>query len=198
MGIKSSKPKSQDLRDLAQTTHFSQDEILKLYDQFKKISGSIEADNVIDKREFLQALGFKDSEVADRLFRVFDKNGDGSINFREFVAGLSIFCNRGTLEEKLKLTFRIYDVDNDGHIDKEELMSMLKASLLDNSIEIPEEHLRALVDETFAETDANGDGKISFEEYREMVMKHPHIISNITIQNSDVAAAVGDNPSGSN
>ena len=38
-----------------------------------------------------------------------------------------------------------------------------------------------LVDATFAEADADQDGKISFEEYRILVTKHPSMISNMTI-----------------
>eukprot|EP00002_Diphylleia_rotans_P001665 TRINITY_DN1093_c0_g1_i10.p1 TRINITY_DN1093_c0_g1~~TRINITY_DN1093_c0_g1_i10.p1 ORF type:complete len:144 (-),score=36.36 TRINITY_DN1093_c0_g1_i10:782-1213(-) len=142
----------------------------------------------------MQALGFQESIVTDRLFRVFDKNGDGSITFKEFVSGLSIFCSRGTLEEKLALSFRIYDVDGNGSIDKSELLEFLKACLVDSFMDIPEEHLASLVDSTFAETDVNGDGFISYDEYREMAMKHPHIIHTITIQNSVLAAAAGDKP----
>lgn len=58
---------------------------------------------------------------------------------------------------------------------------MLEASLVENSLGIPQEQLNSLVDATFAEADTDGDGKISFEEYRVLVTKHPNMISNLTI-----------------
>jgi serine/threonine-protein phosphatase 2B regulatory subunit len=62
---------------------------------------------------------------------------------------------------------------------------MLKASLFENCmLELSEKQMKALVDHTFFEADTNGDGKISFEEYKDMVMKHPRIVENLTIKSS--------------
>uniref|UniRef100_A0A6B2LQV0 EF-hand domain-containing protein n=1 Tax=Arcella intermedia TaxID=1963864 RepID=A0A6B2LQV0_9EUKA len=58
-------------------------------------------------------------------------NNDGHVNFEEFVSGLAIFKS-GSTEEKLKFSFRLYDVDGDGFIQKKELLEMLRASLLEN------------------------------------------------------------------
>jgi Ca2+-binding EF-hand superfamily protein len=175
---------------------------------------------VIDLAEFQQALGLKNSAFAERLFSVFDMNKDAVINFREFVCGLSVFCAKGTLDEKLQLSFRIYDHDEDGFIDKDELMSMLRAIMFDNLIfNLSEQHMKALVDSTFKEAgiplpppllsipfslfplsfssptlqshlishqiDINGDGMISFQEYRELVIKHPTILNSLTLNLND-------------
>jgi len=37
---------------------------------------------------------------------------------KDFVKGLSISC-RGSIDEKLSWTFRLYDQDNDGYMSKE-------------------------------------------------------------------------------
>lgn len=83
------------------------------------------------------------------------------LDVREFICGLSVFCEKGTIDEKLKFSFRIYDFDQDGCISKEELYKLLEASLVENSLGIPQEQLSSLVDATFAEADTDGDGKIS-------------------------------------
>lgn len=41
----------------------------------------------------------------DRMFSLFDGDGDSNIDFREFICGLSVFCEKGTIEEKLKCTY---------------------------------------------------------------------------------------------
>jgi len=113
---------------------------------------------------------------------VFDINKDEVINFREFVCGLSVFCSKGTVDEKLQLSFKLYDRDEDGYIDKPELMSMLRAIMFDNMLfHLSDDHIRALVDSTFSEADQNGDGLISFEEYKTLVNKHPTILKNLTL-----------------
>eukprot|EP01027_Heterolobosea_sp_BB2_P002825 GEZU01004239.1.p1 GENE.GEZU01004239.1~~GEZU01004239.1.p1 ORF type:complete len:136 (+),score=42.84 GEZU01004239.1:592-999(+) len=105
----------------------------------------------------------------------------GGIDFREFITGLSVFCERASLDEKLKFSFRIYDFDGDGSITKEELYKLLEASFAENSLGLTTEQLSSLVDGTFAEADTDGDGKITFEEYKKLVQKHPGMISNMTI-----------------
>jgi len=187
MGIKFAKQqpllRKRDLTELVQHTHFTEEEVKKLYTRFQKISASIQSDGVIDIAEFQQALGLKNSAFAERIFRVFDINKDEVINFREFVCGLSVFCSKGTIDEKLQLSFRLYDRDEDGYIDKAELMSMLRAIMFDNMLfHLSDDHIRALVDSTFSEADVNGDGKISFEEYRVLVNKHPTILKNLTLE----------------
>jgi len=46
---------------------------------------------------------------------------------------------------------------------------------------LSETQISALVEATFKEADADGDGLIDFEEYRQMVQKHPSMIKNMTI-----------------
>jgi hypothetical protein len=56
--------------------------------------------------------------------QVFDRKQNGVIEWEEFVAGLSDFC-RGSLDEKIMLLFRMYDLTGDGHVSKEEFRTML-------------------------------------------------------------------------
>lgn len=199
MGNQLTAVRRKELAELLETTSFTQDEIFALYQQFEKISASREQDGVIDKQEFKEALGFKaDSVFLDRVFNLFDENHDGSINFREFLMGLTVFSPKGKFEDKLRFSFNIYDVDRDGSIDKAELYELLKASLIEHSLQLPEAAMRSLVDTTFAEADLNGDGKISFDEYEAMVRKHPIIIANMTINSNALVQNSATAPAESN
>mmetsp|Transcript_10869 Transcript_10869/g.19033 ORF Transcript_10869/g.19033 Transcript_10869/m.19033 type:complete len:187 (-) Transcript_10869:337-897(-) len=184
MGAKQGKAdlKRKEIADFLKYTHFTEEDVKKLYGHFRSISGSIADDGLIDKAEFRQALGLPGSLFVDRMFALFDENGDNHINFQEFLVGLSVFCPKGSLEEKLKFSFKIYDFDGDGQISRDELMKMLEASLIENHLNLTPEQINDLVDATFGEADSDGDGKIDFEEYRKMVMKHPMMIRNMTIE----------------
>mmetsp|Transcript_18253 Transcript_18253/g.29991 ORF Transcript_18253/g.29991 Transcript_18253/m.29991 type:complete len:197 (-) Transcript_18253:271-861(-) len=183
MGQKQGKTelKRKDVEELIKQTHFTQEDVKNLYRHFKNISGSIVDDGLINKLEFQQALGLPNSLFVDRMFALFDENNDEAITFQEFLIGLSVFSPKGSLEEKLKFSFKIYDFDGDGQISREELTKMLEASLVENNMNLTQQQVDSLVDATFREADKDGDGRIDFEEYRGMVMKHPAMIRNMTI-----------------
>ncbi len=50
------------------------------------------------------------------------------------------------------------------------------------SLSMSEDDVRDLVNVTVREVDANGDGKISFEEYREMISTDPSRMDYLTIE----------------
>lgn len=53
---------------------------------------------------------------------------DNTIDFLEYVAALNLVL-RGSLEHKLKWTFKIYDKDRNGCIDRLELLDIVEVSV---------------------------------------------------------------------
>lgn len=53
---------------------------------------------------------------------------DNTIDFLEFVAALNLVL-RGDLEHKLRWSFKVYDKDNNGYVDRSELRSIIDVSL---------------------------------------------------------------------
>ena len=156
-------------------------QVEKLYELFKVISSSGDDDGLIDKSEFQQALGLKRNLFVDRMFELFDANGDKNINFTEFVAGLSVFTKRAKGEEKARFSFRMYDFNADGKIDKAELGRMLQATIEENSLNITPEAAQELLDATFAEAECAESGLMTFDEYQALVTKKPQLLEFMTI-----------------
>ena len=156
-------------------------QVEKLYELFKVISSSGDDDGLIDKSEFQQALGLKRNLFVDRMFELFDANGDKNINFTEFVAGLSVFTVRAKAAEKARFSFRMYDFNADGKIDKAELGRMLQATIEENSLNITPEAAQELLDATFVEAECAEAGTMTFDEYQALVTKKPQLLEFMTI-----------------
>ncbi|KAI9204205.1 uncharacterized protein BJ171DRAFT_582183 [Polychytrium aggregatum] len=152
------------LDDMVNSSNFSAEEIQRLYKRFLKMdrdrSGSI------DKEEFLAIPQISSNPLAQRLLAVFDVDGSGDIDFKEFITGLSVFSAKGNKEEKLKFAFRVYDMDRDGYISNGELYLVLKMMVGNN---LKEQQLQQIVDKTIMQADTDGDGRVSFEEFIKMV-----------------------------
>ena len=84
------------------TNSVKQEEIVKLYDHFQSNCKSQKDDFTIDKSEFSTLLGLKDSLFVDRMFALFDTENKKRIDFKAFISGLSVFSEKGTMDEKLK------------------------------------------------------------------------------------------------
>lgn len=66
------------------------------------------------------------SSFADYVFKVFDSDKSGTIDFKEFICALSV-TSRGKMEDKLDWAFQLYDIDGDGKISYEEMLAIVEA-----------------------------------------------------------------------
>ena len=155
---------SQLLSDIEATSNFNSKEIQRLKKRFMKLDR--DGSGSIDKDEFLQIPQIANNPLALRLIAIFDEDGGGTVDFQEFVAGLSAFSNQGSREEKLRFAFKVYDMDRDGLISNGELFLVLKMMVGNN---LKDQQLQQIVDKTIMEADTNGDGKLDFEEFQAMV-----------------------------
>ncbi|XP_073471852.1 guanylyl cyclase-activating protein 2 [Aquarana catesbeiana] len=125
--------------------------------------------------EFKRFFGVQDNQEAadyvEHMFRAFDKNGDNTIDFLEYVAALNLVL-RGKLEHKLKWTFKVYDRDGNGCIDKTELLEIVesiynlkKVCRQGQDDRIPLLSPEEVVNRIFQLVDENGDGQLSLDEF---------------------------------
>uniref|UniRef100_A0A4W6CI68 Ubiquitin carboxyl-terminal hydrolase 32 n=1 Tax=Lates calcarifer TaxID=8187 RepID=A0A4W6CI68_LATCA len=68
------------------------------------------------------------ASLSEGLFHAFDENRDNHIDFKEISCGLSACC-RGPIAERQKFCFKVFDVDRDGVLSRDELHEMVVALL---------------------------------------------------------------------
>lgn len=128
MGKRQSKLAPRTLAELRDQTNFTVEEIQDWYKEFKSKwpKGVLTSEEF--KKEYSTFFPLGDaSEFAKHVFRVFDQNSDGKLDFREFVCGFSVVL-RGRMEDKLKLSFQMYDINGNGFISREEMSEVLAVS----------------------------------------------------------------------
>ncbi|KAM8971932.1 A-type potassium channel modulatory protein KCNIP1-like [Pelodytes ibericus] len=159
------------LEQLEALTNFTKMELQVLYRGFKNEcpSGVVNEDTF--KQIYSQFFPHGDANMyAHYLFNAFDAAQSGSVKFEDFVTALSVLL-RGTIHEKLRWTFNLYDINKDGYINKEEMMDIVKAiyDMMGKYTypvlkeDAPKQH----VDLFFQKMDKNKDGIVTIDEFIE-------------------------------
>ncbi|KAF1382000.1 hypothetical protein PFLUV_G00159840 [Perca fluviatilis] len=140
------------LEDLKLHTKFTETEIAQWYENFKKQC----PEGRISKEEFqsIYSRFFPESDAqtyAQHVFRSFDTNADGTLDFKEYIIALHM-TSTGKTTSKLEWAFSLFDVDKNGYITKSEVKEICTAIFK----LIPKDELAALAeDENTAEKRAN-------------------------------------------
>merc|ERR1712115_523725 len=113
-----------------------------------------------------KAMPKKDaSKMQKHVFRIYDSNNDGYIDFIEFMLIYHIMSD-GTPEEVLGKIFRVFDVNGDGTINKKEMQRLIKDMYGLIKADDPEAESKDLMAKSaFAEMDKDADGKITCSEF---------------------------------
>eukprot|EP00792_Barthelona_sp_PAP020_P004730 TRINITY_DN2313_c0_g1_i1.p1 TRINITY_DN2313_c0_g1~~TRINITY_DN2313_c0_g1_i1.p1 ORF type:complete len:176 (+),score=46.35 TRINITY_DN2313_c0_g1_i1:30-557(+) len=174
MGSHGSTLGDDELEELQKVSKFTPNQLKKLYRRFQEL----DTDNSgrISTTEFYVLPELAMNPLRSRVLAIFDRDLDNQVNFKEFVSTLSVFSPQADRMEKLKFAFNVYDTNQDGFIDKEELTVVLQLLVGTN---LEEGQLNSIVDKTFRE--ANVDDKITFSKFCDL-MKNSDVVSDMTLK----------------
>ncbi|KAM9781489.1 guanylyl cyclase-activating protein 1-like isoform X2 [Syngnathus typhle] len=144
------------------------------YNKFMRDSPS----GLITLFELKTILGLKGmtenaNSYVDQVFFTFDMDGDGYIDFVEYIAAISLML-KGEINQKLKWYFKLFDQDGNGKIDKEELETIFSAIQdITRNRDIDPEEIVTLI---FERIDVKGEGELTLEEFIEGAKDHEDIM----------------------
>lgn len=111
----------------------------------------------------MRNLGQNPTEVElTEMINEVDIDGNGTIDFREFL-GLMVRKMKDTdIDEELLEAFKVFDRDGNGYITSQELKNVMTNL---GEFLTPDE-----VEELVKEADLDGDGQINYEEFIKLMM----------------------------
>ncbi|XP_062845697.1 lysophosphatidylcholine acyltransferase 2 [Trichomycterus rosablanca] len=132
-------------------------------ENFAAIAGSCKGGR-IRIEEFASFLKLSISPVLQELFALFDRDEDGTIDFREYVIGMTVLCRPANTDEVIQTAFKLFDIDEDNNITREEFAGLLRSALGVSDLN---------VSKLFDEIDADGSGHITYDEFHSFALSHP-------------------------
>jgi len=174
-----------DIEMLIKTTKFTRLEILEWYTEFIRDYPS----GRMTKHEFTQFYKqFQPSQSSEsfckNIFRIFDQNSNGYIEFPELMFSISLTSNEMDTRKKVELIFRIYDVDGNGSINKKEFKKIIKSIYLVLSTDgksLPKNVSDAINDnilnDLFDKIDADKNNSISLKEFVDCCLNDTNMLN---------------------
>merc|ERR1712025_938699 len=103
--------------------------------------------------------------------RTLDTDGNGYLDFKEFIMANDLIAAR-TPEQKLSWAFKVYDLNNNSTIDKNEMVkvmcsiySMVDGNVKDATRGATEEKASKHAEKLFKLIDIDGDGNLTEQEF---------------------------------
>ncbi|KAA3676617.1 uncharacterized protein DEA37_0008519 [Paragonimus westermani] len=131
----------------------------------------------LSKKKFIEVYSgfFPDGnaeEFCTHVFRTFDKDNSGRIDFKEFLLAINI-TSGGDPEEKLEWAYQMYDIDGNGTIERTEMVEIIRAiySMLGTDSNMVDLSPEARAEEIFEKMDENGDGVLTRDEFMKGCME---------------------------
>ncbi|XP_076315963.1 neuronal calcium sensor 1-like [Tachypleus tridentatus] len=179
-GKNTSKLNKNEIEELESTTNFKAQQLQKWYKDFIHDC----PDGHMTKEVFRKIYGQlfpagNPSPFVDYIFNVFDSNKDGVVTFKEFITAIAV-TTHGSVDDKLKWAFKLYDIDNDGYVSRYEMIDVITAiyqlhgrfHASARGRNAPDERVNQLL----VKLDKDRDGKISCTDFCNGFKTDPMIV----------------------
>jgi len=188
----------EDIEFMVKNSDLTDEDVKQMYSEFidNHPDGKITKDEF--KETFEKILPRADMKSLEKLvFRMFDTDGDGTINFKEFMTVFYLIKSDNP-EDLLKMIFRLYDANGNKSINRAEMDEIVKF-LLKMEGDASKEDMKWASEEAFKEMDADEDGNITESEFikaiqnEEEVSQHlSGLLLNITLGGAGAVAQESD------
>jgi len=126
----------------------------------------------------MRRLGITDVYVNDRVFKCFDVDESGHVDFKEFCLGLTAAWD-ATFADKMVTYFNVIDEDGDGMLEREEIEELLMDShQWDDGDPInTQQQVKLHVNLIFDLIDPKAKGGISKDRFLDGLLEQPRVVA---------------------
>ncbi|EDL07027.1 calcium and integrin-binding protein 1 isoform 2 [Mus musculus] len=122
-------------------------------------------------------------ELKERICMVFSTSPTrDSLSFEDFLDLLSVFSDTATPDIKSHYAFRIFDFDDDGTLDREDLSQLVNCLTGEGEdTRLSASEMKQLIDNILEESDIDRDGTINLSEFQHVISRSPDFASSFKI-----------------
>jgi len=164
--------------DLVSSGRLKASDIKRIFTRFESLD--TRGKGKITYAQFLEGLQRPDSVTSRRMFDLCDKDGSGELDLREFVLGLCQLTD-ATRDDRVQFAFKLFDRDNSGYIDREELTSIVKSA--SPAATLPA-WIRKRVDELYESIKLPKGALIDLATFQILAEKNPQLITPVVDGNN--------------
>jgi Ca2+-binding EF-hand superfamily protein len=175
-------------RELEEMDLLTQGSLRRAFSLFRQ--ADTDRNGKLDSNELARMFKLEDDVYLGRLVDIIDCDGNGTIDFREFVVGLAAFVVSGSFG-RVRFAFRLFDLNNDGRFSKFELLSAIRASEQRQEARSEKSRKNAAAywgdrstGEPFAkykdiiqDMDANAPESMTYDDFTRIVTRYPKIFA---------------------
>ena len=170
---KSKQLTSEDLAFLEANTRYEEKTLHAWFKWFNKEcrNGQVTQEKFVDMYKMLFPGGNAE-KFCNYVFKTYDTNSIGYLDFNQFIIAIDT-TKTESAEEKLKMAFRMYDLDGNGGLDLDEMIKIVEDiyamqrvySKLGANNAKPTKTAEEQASDIFAQIDEDGDGNVTEEEF---------------------------------
>ncbi|XP_026221100.1 calcium and integrin-binding protein 1 [Anabas testudineus] len=189
MGSSTSHLSKENVSEYQELTFLTKQEILLAYKRFMELYedkknppdprvSRVSLDKIVKLPE-LQSNPFR-----ERICHVFSTSElkDGSLSFEDFLDLLSAFSDSATLEIKSHYAFRIFDFDDDGTLDRNDLEKLVNRLTGEtDDTRLTKDEMGQLISNILEESDIDKDGTVNLSEFQHVISRSPDFVSSFKI-----------------
>ena len=170
----------EELDKLKEQINMDESDIIELYNGFLKEcpNGKMNQQQLCQMYKQIFPNG-NPKTFSKHLFRSFDLDKNGYVDFSEFLLAINI-TSSASVEEKIRWAFKIYDIDGNGYISKNEFTNVIKSiykMLKNRDLQKSGCDIKEKCETVFIQLDTDGDDRVTFEEFEQLCLENVELKS---------------------